>query len=123
MQQRGVFAIEPVLGARQHLEDHLHVRGPGYRVGDDLVVVEVNHGRKVELGAAHLEFGDVGHQLGHRALRLDVCSQISVDVLDAPYGDAGQVHFDDGLFHVGLVPLAALDDRRGEAHALELRHL
>lgn len=49
MQQRGVFAIEPALEARRHLEDHLHVRGPEYRVGDDLVVVEVNHGRKVEL--------------------------------------------------------------------------
>lgn len=75
MQQRGAFAIEPALEARQHLEDHLHVRGPGYRVGDDLVVVEVNHGREVELGAAHLEFGDVGHQLGHRVLRLEVAGQ------------------------------------------------
>ena len=75
MQQRSIFAIEPALEARQHLEDHLHVRGPGYRVGDDLVVVEVNHGRKVELSAAHLEFGDVGHQLGHRVLRLEVAGQ------------------------------------------------
>lgn len=45
------------------------------------------------------------------------------DVLDAPCGDAGQVHFDDGLLHAGLAPLVALDDRRGEAHALELGHL
>lgn len=45
--------------------------GPGYRVGDDLVVVEVNHGRKAELSAAHLEFGDVGHRLGHRVFRTD----------------------------------------------------
>lgn len=75
MQQRGAFAIEPALEARQHLEEHLHVRGPGYRVGDDLVVVKVHHGRKVELRAAHLEFGDIGHQLGHRALRLEVAGQ------------------------------------------------
>ena len=45
------------------------------------------------------------------------------DVLDAPCGDAGRVHLDDGLLHAGLAPLAALDDRRGEAHALELGHL
>lgn len=49
--------------------------GPGCRVGDDLVVVEVNHGQEAELHAAHREFGDVGHQLGHRALRLEVAGQ------------------------------------------------
>ena len=42
------------------------------------------------------------------------------DVLDAPCGDAGQVYLDDGLLHAGLAPLVALDDRGGEAHALEL---
>ena len=44
-------------------------------------------------------------------------------VPDAPCGDVGQVHLDDGLLHAGLAPFVAIDDRRGEAHALELGHL
>ena len=44
-------------------------------------------------------------------------------VLDPPGGDAGQVHLDHGLLDGGLAPLVALDDRRCEPHALELRHL
>lgn len=35
----------------------------------------------------------------------------------------GQAHLADGLLNAGLAPLVALDDRRGEAHALELGHL
>ena len=45
------------------------------------------------------------------------------DVLDAPRRHAGQVHLDDGLLDRRLAPFVALDDRRGEAHALELGHL
>ena len=45
------------------------------------------------------------------------------DVLDAPCGDAGQVHLDDGLLDRGLAPFVALDDGGGEAHPLELGHL
>lgn len=44
------------------------------------------------------------------------------DVLDAARGRAGLVHFDDGLLDAGLAPFAALDDRGGEARALELGH-
>ena len=50
-------------------------------------------------------------------------SEDLVDVLDATRGDAGQVHLDNGLLDRRLAPFVALDDRRGEAHALELRHL
>ena len=63
MRQRGAFAVEPALEARQHLEDRLHARGPGHRVGDDPVAAEVDHGRKAGLGAARLEFGGVGLNL------------------------------------------------------------
>lgn len=33
------------------------------------------------------------------------------------------MHLDDGLLDRRLAPFVALDDRRDEAHALELRHL
>ena len=45
------------------------------------------------------------------------------DVLDAARRHAGQVHLDDGLLDRRLAPFVALNDRRGEAHALELGHL
>lgn len=44
--------------------------------------------------------------------------RISLTSSGAPRRHAGQVHLDDGL-----APLVALDDRGGEAHALELGHL
>lgn len=44
-------------------------------------------------------------------------------VPDAPCGDVGQVHFDDGLLHAGLAPFVAIDDGGGEPHPLELGHL
>ena len=62
-------------------------------------------------------------EVGHRAGGDARAPQDLADVLDAPCGDAGQVHLDDGLLHAGLAPLVALDDGGGEAHALELRHL
>lgn len=109
MQQRDILAIEPALEARQHLEGHLHVRGPGCRVGDDLVVAEVNHGQEVELSAAHLEFGDVGHQLGHRALRLEVAGQqIRGGLAD--------------LAHVGAVFLASAGPAQQPLLAHDLEH-
>ncbi len=43
-------------------------------------------------------------------------------VLDAPRRDAREVHLDHRLLDAGLPPAVALDDRRGEAHALELGH-
>lgn len=45
------------------------------------------------------------------------------DVLDAARRYPGQAHLNDGLLDAGFAPLVALDDRDGEAQALELRHL
>ena len=44
------------------------------------------------------------------------------DVLDAARGHPGEVHLDYGLLDACLAPFVALDDRGGEAHALELGH-
>ena len=43
-------------------------------------------------------------------------------VLDAPGGDAREVHLDHRLLDRGLPAPVALDDRRGEPHPLELGH-
>lgn len=61
-------------------------------------------------------------QVGDRAGGDARAPEDLADVLDAPRRHAGQVHLDDGLLDRGLAPLVALDDRRGEAHALELGH-
>ena len=44
------------------------------------------------------------------------------DVLDAPGRDAGEVHLYHGLLDAGLPAPVTLDDRRREAHPLELWH-
>lgn len=62
-----------------------------------------------------VEVGDGGRRDGRPPQDLG-------DVLDSPGGHAGQVHLDHGLLHRGLAALVALDDRRGEPHALELGH-
>ena len=62
-------------------------------------------------------------EIGDRAGGNARAPQDLADVLDAPRRHAGQVHLDDGLLDRRLAPFVALNDRRGEAHALELGHL
>ena len=62
-------------------------------------------------------------EIGDRAGGNAHAPQDLADVLDAALGDVGRVHLDDGFLHAGLAPFAALDDRGGEPHLLELRHL
>lgn len=59
------------------------------------------------------EVGDSGR--GHARPPQDLAR-----VLDAPGGDARQVHLDHDFLDAHLAPAAALDDYSGDSHALEL---
>ena len=45
------------------------------------------------------------------------------DVLHAAYGNARQVHLDEGLLHAAFPAAIPLDDGGLEGHALEPRHM
>ena len=63
MQESG--AVEPCLQPRHHLVDLRHVRAPGDRPGDYLVVEQVHHRGEVGLAPGLAELGDVGDELPH----------------------------------------------------------
>ena len=131
--------IAPALGRRREA-----LGAPDHLAAAVLVHADCHHDRHVLVGAApaalevdavHVDvrigavqrptpplidrFERLVVGVGHRAGGDARVPQDPADVLDAPRRRPGQVHLDDGLLDAGLAPLVALDDRGGEAHALE----
>ena len=124
------------LGAADHLAVAVLVHADGDHDGDvlvgaapaslqvDVVDVDVRVFAGQRLAPPPVDrFERLVVEIGDRAGGDARAPQDLADVLDAPRRHAGQVHLDDGLLDRRLAPFVAFDDRRGEAHALELGHL
>lgn len=93
---------------------------------DEAERAAIERGPDARLSARRIA-SDLGRPPSSVAAEMKANRTAAKGVLDAPGGDARQVHLDHRLFDAGLPALVALYDGRREPHALELgyvdRHL
>lgn len=115
------LAVVVVVDAYSHHHRHVLVGSSPASLQVDPVDVDVGVGA-LERAVAPLLDGREGLlvQVRHRCRRDARAPEDLAHVLDAPGGDPRQAHLDHGLLDARLPAPVALDDRRGEPHALEL---